>query len=396
MFEDFQNLLLNWLRQHNHLEFINSIGLSGPALHERKPDLKLLWDRLIRTLIPKSAQPFHFYHPHILEAIVSDLCGLSQYTSQQKIHQLVELHITPVFNQLDPAVVKDRMVEFHNHLPMWEDGTLHHQVQDHRYDTVNKLKRIAGFEDDWEAASFLSNCGYWYPSSRASFKAWLKYSGESPDDAEWTEWLELLRSCESDPKRLYLLDFAFDKIFGAWPLPEIPFSCDNGKSCLKCPLIQNCRYRLSQDNSENNVTLENLLRLDDTDEVTTERLIPYLAGNRWSQSPIQQLMVDQFPEWLQSGVTDGPFSAEDEQFFLFLKGLQSLSERLNQENAPVDQTIFNKSEIIFKLLSTKLAKLKQEAFYTLILDNKYRQIHLKHITRGTLNQSLVHPRECAV
>ncbi len=306
---------------------------------------------------------------------------------------MVESHLTLVFNQLDPTVLKDRMVEFHNHLPLWEDGSWHQQIQDHRYDTVKKLNRIAGFENDWEAASFLSNCSYWYPSSRGSYQAWLKYSGESPDNIEWTEWLELLRRYKSDPRQLYLLDFAFDKIFGAWPLPEIPFSCENNNGCLNCPLMQTCRYRLFQENSESDVNLENLIRLDDTDEVAIEQLISYLAGNRWSRSPNQQLMLEQFPEWLQSGVTEGPFCAEDEQFILFLKGLQSLSERLNQDNAPVDQTVFNKSEIIFRQLSPKLAKLKQEAFYTLILDNKYRQIHLKHITRGTLNQSLVHPRE---
>ena len=41
----------------------------------------------------------------------------------------------------------------------------------------------------------------------------------------------------------------------------------------------------------------------------------------------------------------------------------------------------------------RLQHSRQEEFHVLILDNKHRVIHEKLITMGTLNRSLVHPRE---
>jgi len=41
----------------------------------------------------------------------------------------------------------------------------------------------------------------------------------------------------------------------------------------------------------------------------------------------------------------------------------------------------------------RLKHAKQEEFHVLILDNKHRVIHEQMITVGTLNQSLIHPRE---
>ena len=41
----------------------------------------------------------------------------------------------------------------------------------------------------------------------------------------------------------------------------------------------------------------------------------------------------------------------------------------------------------------RLGTARQEQFHVLILDNKHRVIEEKMITMGTLNQSLIHPRE---
>ena len=48
---------------------------------------------------------------------------------------------------------------------------------------------------------------------------------------------------------------------------------------------------------------------------------------------------------------------------------------------------------IVKRYSEKLAGFPQERFYVLLLDNKHRILDEILVTQGTLNQSLVHPRE---
>lgn len=54
---------------------------------------------------------------------------------------------------------------------------------------------------------------------------------------------------------------------------------------------------------------------------------------------------------------------------------------------------FSNSMQIFEHFQLSLAEQKQELFIALLLDNKHRLIKEQLITVGTLNQSLVHPRE---
>ena len=54
---------------------------------------------------------------------------------------------------------------------------------------------------------------------------------------------------------------------------------------------------------------------------------------------------------------------------------------------------FNNARQVYDHFKIRLGTAKQEEFHVLILDNKHRVIEEKMITLGTLNQSLVHPRE---
>ena len=54
---------------------------------------------------------------------------------------------------------------------------------------------------------------------------------------------------------------------------------------------------------------------------------------------------------------------------------------------------FSASVQVFDHFKVRLGSVYQEMFFTLILDNKHRLIEERLITVGTLNQSLVHPRE---
>ena len=54
---------------------------------------------------------------------------------------------------------------------------------------------------------------------------------------------------------------------------------------------------------------------------------------------------------------------------------------------------FIRSTQVFDHFRLRLGEAVQENFYTLIMDNKHRIIKEQLITVGTLNQSLVHPRE---
>jgi DNA repair protein RadC len=57
---------------------------------------------------------------------------------------------------------------------------------------------------------------------------------------------------------------------------------------------------------------------------------------------------------------------------------------------------FDSAKQVYDHFCIRLGTARQEEFHVLILDNKHRVIEEKMITLGTLNQSLVHPREVFV
>ena len=393
MFEDFYTTLMEWLQQKNYLTIINSAYHSFLNSHEKNPDNRTLWSQLLKSLIPTRYQNFISLHPHLLESFAAELTKLNQYTGQQKFSKLVEQSFLAILPDTDQSLIKGRIQDFHNQLDRWVDGSWHLKIQNDRQDVISKLQRHALFENEWVTSAFLSGCGYWYPSSYASQNAWKKFSGYSSTKNGFYDWWALLNELTGEPKEQFAMDFAFDRIFGTWSIPGLPHFCTKPSACFECPLSKNCHYYQAKIKSNTSLNLENLIRMDDIHKVETPQLISFLAGERWTESITQKRLIENFPELFQSFATEIPTGSDDERFFIFLKGLHAIAERVKSRKAIIEGVVFNKSDIIFQELRFDLAKQKQEAFYTLILDNKYRKILLRLITRGTLNQSLVHPRE---
>ena len=75
-------------------------------------------------------------------------------------------------------------------------------------------------------------------------------------------------------------------------------------------------------------------------------------------------------------------------------GLLVLFERYAEEKARFKGEAFTCSRDIFDKIKLKFVGKMQEEFHCIYLDNKHRVIECQMITKGTLNQSLVHAREC--
>lgn len=393
MFEDFYTTLMTWLQQKDYLATINSICQPLLALPEKNPDQKTLWNRFLKTLIPKNYHYFISLHPHLLETLVTDLTALNQYTVHKRIAKIIERNFSNILPSSDLANFKSQLLDFHNQLDLWADGSWHHQIQFDRLGTMEKLQRRIGFENDWETAAFLTACGYRFPSSQASFKAWTKFSGKDDSQGGILNWWNLLKELTNDTKEQFAIDLRLERVFGLHAIPGMPRFCELRTSCFQCPLNSNCCDYQASIETDTNTVIENQLRMDDLNEVETAKLIVYLADKRWTQTTVQKQLLKDFPEQFQATSADVLPGSDDERFAFFLKGLQGIAERLDNRKTVTDSTIFNSSDVIFRELKSELAKQKQEAFYTLILDNKHRKIIFRLITKGTLNQSLVHPRE---
>ena len=70
-----------------------------------------------------------------------------------------------------------------------------------------------------------------------------------------------------------------------------------------------------------------------------------------------------------------------------------LGKRIYEEKEKIDTLIYNNPRIIFENNQYLFKNKKQEYFYCLYLDNHNKLIERKMLFMGTINKSIVHPRE---
>lgn len=70
-----------------------------------------------------------------------------------------------------------------------------------------------------------------------------------------------------------------------------------------------------------------------------------------------------------------------------------LGKRINEDANKIHNIQVNSSEIVYKYFNNLFRNKKQEYFYAVYLDNKKKVIDSKLLFIGTLNYSIVHPRE---
>ena len=73
--------------------------------------------------------------------------------------------------------------------------------------------------------------------------------------------------------------------------------------------------------------------------------------------------------------------------------LIELSKRINAKLETLNNIKANNSKVIYEYFKDKLMDEKQEYFYCLYLNNKKRIIKNKLLYIGTINQTLIHPRD---
>lgn len=70
-----------------------------------------------------------------------------------------------------------------------------------------------------------------------------------------------------------------------------------------------------------------------------------------------------------------------------------LSRRINKEVDTIKNIKLNNTEVVYKFYKDKIGDKKQEYFYCVYLDNQKKVLDDKLLFIGTINYSIVHPRE---
>lgn len=76
-----------------------------------------------------------------------------------------------------------------------------------------------------------------------------------------------------------------------------------------------------------------------------------------------------------------------------IKAALELGKRVYMRNDILDNVLLNSADLIYEYFKNILSDKKQEYFYCVYLDNKGKYIDKKCLFIGTINSSIVHPRE---
>ncbi len=394
MFKKFHDLLQKWLNAEKVLPILESLSLLGLQEREDNPDIQSLWTNYLAAVLPNEYSRLFHLDQNLLDALTKKLLTFSGFSIERRIRKLIE-HSTLRFL---PIMEQDSLVEsisrFDYQKVKWIDGYWHNAIVVDHLSALKKIRDAYEFKDNWSCASFLSQCGYRYPSAKNAFRAWLGWSGGNPAGDGYISWWDSLNKLYPNLSDLCRVDYMWNFVFSKETVLSLPTLCSNQSSCRICPLSEDCEHYNTGLGKKSLPALENYIRIGDLQSIGRNDLIVYLAGERWYNTVKQQSLLEDFPGLTEHISTGLEKESIDDKFLLFLLGLRKLSENAIHDDVDDSNGLsFTSSKEIYDYYRPRLRIDQQESFYTLIIDNKHRVLLFKLITTGTLNQSLVHPRE---
>lgn len=392
MFNDFVSTIRDWFVDRGMINIADQLSCRYLPLKELPPSGVRLWGSFFKAVLPDHYSYILFRERAVQESFLRSLLGFSEYIVERKIVDLIENSVLACMNSGEKKMLTDKIQNFRILVNEWIDSTWHQRIINDKIDALKRLTARIPFEDEWQCAAFLSEIGYLVPRSRASYNAWQRFSGESGQDSVYFEWFELLRNETPDFRQLIVTDRFLDLFFSSNLSPEQDFSCEKRSSCLKCPLSPDCRYFRKEDIADMIITCEQDIKSDNASETKTTALLKFLAGDLWENTTVQNALINLYPDLTYahfSNIREGC----DEKMLVFLLGVKELAERNRTDSSIPRGKSFRSAYDIYFHYRNIIGKKPQETFYTIILDNKHRVMANRLITQGTLNRSLVHPRE---
>lgn len=392
MFSTFVNTLNTWIDENGKRPALDTFSCAHCDLVETPPDLHQIKRAFLTAIIPDSLQNLFKEHPNYLKYLVDTQFQFTAYITDAGIKSRVETGIFAMFSETEKQSLFEQLKAFLSHQNKWIDGSWHSWLLDDPKSAALSIFQSLEFKDIWLGADFLANCGYLVPFSKAAAKGWLKWSEGNNGNPGFNRWWDCLVSISEDRISAFKLDRSLDCLFNQnFTILSQPF-CFNQNSCVECPLQSSCKFY--QENLRKHLAPDTLnqIKTGDSKHIPTMELLRLIADKNWYSSRLQTSFIENFP-----GISHHQFSEvtcqDDEQILAKLLAAKELSERSRESDSPLLKKTFTNAREIYDHFKKELRKDAQESFYAVTLDNKHRVISKRLISLGTLNQSLVHPRE---
>ncbi len=394
MFEIFKNAIIDWLHSLN-IPINTHFGLNrSKTAGTHPPNQALLWENYLSLLIPDRYKILLFGRPQVKSWFLSGFTELTPYTIEKNILNIINESILRTLNYAEKEDMVQKITGFHGSLNNWISGSWHRMLTSNPREGLSTIKSHLKFDNHWQCAAFLSRSNYTFPCSISAYNGWLKWIGQVKDSENdsYFSWISLISRKSEMLSEQYLLDQSLDVAFNPDFSQLIQVLCINQASCQVCPVKQGCKFHKNNFSADARLNTISEIKTGNLKSISSHDLLIHLARENWSGSEFEKQLMLEFPYFTNSRFTEVKTDNE-EKFLSTLLAIIELNERYQQNQPPTPGQSFTNAEELYLHFSYELKKESQESFYTIILDNKHRILSKKLISLGTLNQSLVHPRE---
>ncbi len=263
-------------------------------------------------------------------------------------------------------------------------------------------------ELQWEALDILRTVGLYPVASRAGWRALHRFEegGFSPPETRdtWHQWERRCAAAEGfhpHPRGergdgIFRADFAASCFAEGRPSAGYKGHCGGIPRCDGCPLRRDCAWARSPAKADQGPeAVLGRVRQNRTGSLTTGQLVAALFGVEGASAAALRAGLEELPlrrlaeqslweleEWLaETGVAPER-----------LRALVELCRRFDSERLTPGLPLTT-AEQVFRHFRGRMRDLRQEQFLVVLLDVKRRYLEEVLVTQGTLNETLVHPRE---
>ncbi|MDT8446833.1 MAG: JAB domain-containing protein [bacterium] len=387
MFQRFYGQVIRWIEKQGY----------GPRITALLPQENiqwndnLIWRAYLAAILPEAASSLITLEGDPLRPLVEQLISQSEFATGPQWVGFIQASPLSFLEEPSALELAEQFAALRSKLNGWYQGTLHSRIEAEPKAAFSDLSRELGISDLWKTAEFLSRLGFGYPHSSESARAFGRFSGL--EEIHYFDWFDLLET-SLDRSRAYRIDRGLALFFGPKNPLHLPQVCAAKPLCPSCFLQADCRFFEQLYGQEGLLPLENQLKLGRADQLGSRELLLYLAGDRWQNKPLQNKWIAHFvkgeldPDLIRPG--DDP---EEVDLLLFTRALEEAGQRLALSRRKRAGQGVTSSQDIFEQYRFRLGREKQESFHIAILDNRHRPMSLQMISRGLLDQTLVHPRE---
>ena len=379
--ESFSEGLKQWIFERQQSRLLQLASYSSP----KAPTGLDLWHAFLKSLLKDITYLD-------LLPLARELASLSGYSSPGSFRQWFEGTLLAQLPDEIKAGMEESLLALLSSESQWIDGSWHREIQANPLRVIHDLEELLLFPTSWEVAHFLGLLGYPYVSGQAAFQAFLRYIGPG-QRLRWQDWQALLTDYFGDASKAYEADRLWNWIFHPNPSGLLPQQCQEKPDCFGCPLKETCHFYEKNRLRSKREAMEGSLLIDRAEDKSNEELFSYLLKDSYNASPLQKELIEGFPKMPQVPGVDDKRSGNDQKFLHDFQAVLAICTRFHSSQPLEEGQTFSASSQVFEHFRYSLGLKKQESFYILILNKSFTIIRLEEVSRGLLDQSLVHPRE---